>query len=75
MNYVETDCRNPMSQKEMKEWNLEFDDSLLTLTGRQLPPEKIIQSNPNYAVFSLMFIVTIIVLNQRKVRGSRRLVV
>jgi hypothetical protein len=50
MNGVENDCRNPVSQKKMKDWNLEFDNSLLTLTGRQLPAEKIFQSNPNNAV-------------------------
>jgi hypothetical protein len=47
---VEIVRRNPLSQKEMKDWNLEFTNSLLTMTGRQLPTEKIFQANPNTAV-------------------------
>jgi len=40
---------NPLSAKEMRDWNLEFSKTLLTMTGRRLPTEKIYQHNPNMA--------------------------
>jgi len=34
----------------MRDWNLEFADSLTAITGRQLPTEKIYQAAPEHAV-------------------------
>lgn len=40
---------NPVSAKEMRDWNLEFAKNLLTMNGRRLPTEKIFQSRPEMA--------------------------
>lgn len=44
------DSSNPVSAKEMRDWNLEFAKNLLTMNGRRLPTEKIFQSRPEMAV-------------------------
>ncbi|KAM9330875.1 piwi-like protein 1 [Gastrophryne carolinensis] len=41
------DCihRDDNVQKELKDWGLDFDNKLLSFSGRVAPPEKILQSN------------------------------
>jgi aubergine-like protein len=47
--FVQDINKNPDSVAEMRNWNLEFSSDLLTMTGRQLPTEKICQNDPRAA--------------------------